>query len=390
MTPRIHLTSLAVLLAACPAHPVVAGADESASTSSSSDDNPPGGVPTGTDTDTDSLPLPGTTDEATSTGTGVDELCGDGVVDPGEGCDDGDNNGSNAACTSACQPNICGDGDVHAGVEACDEGAENVDSGYCRSDCQLGVCGDGLVFTELEACDAGQANGSVYGECDANCTINRCGDGELDVGFEECDDGERNGAGAGGEMGMAGCDLDCGFAGRRIFLSSQAFTGDMGTRAGADLACETMASAAGLRHSERYKALLADANGAPNDFVDADPQDSRPFILPTGLVLAASYSDLLKSGPGPGITTTEQGEVMYDKRVWTNVNPFGDAYLADPTSTCADWSSADKLNSARVGRNAVAPGDPTALAEWKAKKQWLSFSTKSCQWEYRIYCIEAG
>ena len=375
LPPR--LTVLAVLLAGCPAYPVMSGAAESETGSSSSDDDagPPGGVPTGTDTD--DPPGPDTTGEATSTGASTGSVgavvCGDGVVDPEEGCDEGVGNGPNAACTDACQPNVCGDGDVHAGVEACDEGADNVDTGYCRSDCQLGVCGDGFVFAALEVCDAGKANGPIYGQCDANCTINRCGDGELDVGLEECDEGEQNGPGGDGEV--AGCGLDCGFSGRRIFLSSQFFTGAMGTRAGADLACETMAYAAGLRHSERYKALLADVSGAPNDFVVVDPQDDRPFILPTGLVLAASYPALLKSGPGAGVTTTELGEIVYDTPVWTNVNPFGDAYLADPASTCASWNSADKLHSARVGYNAVAPGDAAALAEWKVKKQWLSHST---------------
>ena len=393
MTLPYRLVVLAVLLAGCPAHSVMPEAAESGSSAPSSGDTPPpGGVPTSTDTD--SSPGPGTTSDAASTGdssgsVGV-EVCGDSIVDPGEGCDEGAANGPNAVCTDACQLNVCGDGDVHAGVEACDEGAENVDNGYCRSDCQLGVCGDGFLFAALEECDSGDANGSVFGQCDANCTINRCGDGELDVGFEECDEGELNGSGWGGEMGLAGCDLDCGFSGRRIFLSSQNFNGDMGTRAGADLACETMAYAAGLRHSERYKALLADANGAPNDFVEVDPQDDRPFILPTGLVLAASYSDLLQSGPGAGITTTELGEVLYGSLVWTNVNPFGDAYLEDAASTCASWTSADATRSARVGFNAVAPGDAAALAEWQAKKQWLSFSTELCNDSFRIFCVEAS
>ncbi|HEY0138680.1 MAG TPA: hypothetical protein VGB85_31565 [Nannocystis sp.] len=390
MTLGHRFPPLALLLAGCPAYPVLPDAAESGSSSSSTGDlDPPGGVPTGTDTD--DVPGPGTTGEASNGGsTGSVAVCGDGIVDSGEGCDDGAGNGPNAACTSACRPNVCGDGDVYAGVEGCDEGAENVDTGYCRSDCQLGVCGDGFVFAALEECDAAEANGTVYGQCDTNCTINRCGDGELDAGFEECDEGELNGSGQDDEMGLAGCDLDCGFAGRRIFLSSQFFTGDMGTRAGADLACETMAYAAGLRHSERFKALLADAKGAPNDFVQANPQDDRPFILPTGVVLAASYPDLIASGPGAGITTTELGEVLYEKKVWTNVNPFGDAYLEDPASTCASWTSADKLNSARLGYNAVAPGDAAALAEWTAKKQWLSFSSEGCNFSYRIYCVEAS
>ena len=391
LPPR--LTVLAVLLAGCPAYPVMSGAAESETGSSSSDDDgPPGGVPTGTDTD--DAPGPGTTGEATSTGSSTGsvgvEVCGDGIVDPGEGCDEGAANGPYAACTDECEPNVCGDGHVFLGVEGCDEGAGNVDTGYCRSDCQLGVCGDGFLLAGLEACDAGGANGPTYGQCDSTCTINRCGDGELDVGFEECDEGALNGSGGGGEMGVAGCDSDCGFAGRRIFLSSQTFTGAMGTRAGADLACETMAYAAGLRHSERYKALLADTSGAPNDFVVVEPADDRPFILPTGLVLAASYPDLLKAGPGAGVTTTELGEVLYDKKVWTNVNPFGGAYLENAASTCASWNSADAIHSARAGYNAVAPGDAAALAEWKFKKQWLSFSNELCNLSLRIYCIEAS
>jgi len=116
----------------------------------------------------------------------------------------------------------------------------------------------------------------------------------------------------------------------------------------------------------------------------------RPFILPGGLIVAASYPELIKLGPGEGVTTTELGEMLFKKMVWTNINPAGDAYLEDPASTCAEWSSADKLKSARAGINAVAPGDAAALAEWKANKRWLSAGSLSCSAPYRIYGIEAG
>ena len=381
-----------LILTGCPAHPGSPdAADTGTGSSSTGEHGPPDDTPTGSPTNDPTEPSTAGEGSTTGQGTTTDAtgVCGDDVVDADEGCDEGAANGPYAACTDVCQVNLCGDGKVLVGVEGCDEGPANVDDGYCRSDCQLGVCGDGFVFAGLEQCDAAVL-GPAYGQCDEQCTINRCGDGELDVGFEECDEGELNGSGGGGEVGLASCDIDCGFAGRRIFLSSQTFTGDLGTRAGADLACETMAYAAGLRHSERYRALLADASGAPNDFVEAAPQDDRPFILPTGLVLAASYADLITSGPGEGVTTTELGEILHDKAVWTNVNPFGDAYLKDPASTCASWTSADKLHSARVGFNAVAPGDAAALAEWKAQKQWLSGSSEACASPYRIYCIEAS
>src|SRR5262249_876252 len=50
-------------------------------------------------------------------------ICGNGVLDLGEDCDDG-NTDNTDACTSECQPATCGDGFVQAGVEACDDGNE--------------------------------------------------------------------------------------------------------------------------------------------------------------------------------------------------------------------------------------------------------------------------
>lgn len=316
-------------------------------------------------------------------------VCGDGIPSGDEECDAGADNGPYGWCTETCALNVCGDGKVLVGTEGCDQGELNDDEGYCKSDCQLGVCGDGKLFFGVEECDAGAAASDVYGECDASCTVNRCGDGTLDPGFEECDAGADNGLDPRGEAGMAGCDLECGLAGRRVFLSSQLFTGDLGTRVGADLACQNMAKAAGFKHFERFKALLADAEVDPFDFVLADPA-GRPFMLPSGLVLAADVAALVKDGPGDGITLTETGQTLHGLKVWTNLNVAGTAYLKDPASTCAGWSSADPDDAARIGLNAPPPGDAAALATWKAKKQWLSYATWTCKDPYRIYCIEAS
>jgi len=70
----------------------------------------------------------------------VDELvechCGDGILDPGEACDDG-NLVPTDDCTSICQPAACGDGVVGA-TEACDDG--NTEGGdACPADCELPV-----------------------------------------------------------------------------------------------------------------------------------------------------------------------------------------------------------------------------------------------------------
>jgi cysteine-rich repeat protein len=59
--------------------------------------------------------------------------CGNGVVDPGEACDDG--NGSNTdACLTSCVAASCGDGFLHAGVEACDDG-NRVSGDGCSATC---------------------------------------------------------------------------------------------------------------------------------------------------------------------------------------------------------------------------------------------------------------
>lgn len=69
---------------------------------------------------------------------GLDQIpvayCGDGVLDEGEECDDGDANDDAGACTGECRINVCGDGLVFEGVEECDEADEN-GADVCSEEC---------------------------------------------------------------------------------------------------------------------------------------------------------------------------------------------------------------------------------------------------------------
>lgn len=88
--------------------------------------------------------------------------CGNGRVDPGEDCDDG-NRADGDACPANCQIVICGDGEVE-GDEECEDGNENEDDD-CRN-CRLPACGDGVLDHALgEECDGDQD----LGTCDATC-----------------------------------------------------------------------------------------------------------------------------------------------------------------------------------------------------------------------------
>ena len=110
--------------------------------------------------------------------------CGDGVVDDGEVCDDANPDNSDD-CLDTCQSASCGDGFVHAGVEACDD-ANDVDTDDCPGTCQAAACGDGFVHAGVEACD--DANDLDTDDCPGTCQAAVCGDGFVHAGAEACDD----------------------------------------------------------------------------------------------------------------------------------------------------------------------------------------------------------
>jgi len=111
--------------------------------------------------------------------------CGNGLLDPGEECDDG-NPSDTDGCTNACRLAVCGDGFVRAGVELCDDGNTS-DNDACLSTCRPAYCGDGFVWIGVEQCDDG--NPSNEDDCLTSCRNAVCGDGFVRTGAEECDDG---------------------------------------------------------------------------------------------------------------------------------------------------------------------------------------------------------
>ena len=137
--------------------------------------------------------------------------CGDGVPDTGEDCDDGDdgNNGSDA-CPDTCLAPVCGDGHVHDGVEVCDDG-NTVDDDNCRGDCgqDMAECGDG-DNDPGEGCDDGAANSNTTANtCRENCQLPVCGDGVADTSYAEQCDGSDLGGGTCATYNLDGGPLTC-------------------------------------------------------------------------------------------------------------------------------------------------------------------------------------
>ncbi len=108
--------------------------------------------------------------------------CGDAVANNGEACDDG-NRVNGDGCDNNCTASACGNG-VRSGREGCDDG-NSVDGDGCDSNCAVTVCGNGVV-TAGELCDDGNA---FDGDgCDGNCTETACGN-DISTQGESCDDG---------------------------------------------------------------------------------------------------------------------------------------------------------------------------------------------------------
>ena len=84
----------------------------------------------------------------------TEAACGNGSVEVGEQCDDG-NDTNTDECTNGCEVGVCGDGVTRTdlalgdeGFEACDDGNDS-DLDGCTTQCVAATCGDGIVRQDL-------------------------------------------------------------------------------------------------------------------------------------------------------------------------------------------------------------------------------------------------
>lgn len=139
-------------------------------------------------------------------------VCGDGVPEGTEDCDDG-NVTSGDGCSATCmiEPAACGNGIVQAGEE-CDDGNRLSGDG-CDQNCQgeqgtAPICGNGTLERH-ELCDDGNGTSGdgcflcqveAGWDCSNNTCKSICGDGRK-VGLEQCDDDNLS--------DFDGCDHHC-------------------------------------------------------------------------------------------------------------------------------------------------------------------------------------
>jgi cysteine-rich repeat protein len=208
--------------------------------------------------------------------------CGNNIVTVPEECDDG-NNIDDDGCDNNCILTSCGDGNLDSG-EQCDNGANNANDGSCTRLCQNARCGDGLTFANNEQCDDG--NQTNTDSCTNTCTTAACGDGFVQPG-EACDDGNSNT----GDGCNAACQLEnCG--------DGASVEGEL---------CFTTQSISSLGPSTRVAVADFDGNGR-DDIVLCSLTHLETFMSGQNGVLAPGVSfNVTNLGGCTGLTTGNFG-----------------------------------------------------------------------------------
>ena len=304
-------------------------------------------------------PVTTTTTSSSSEGSGESSastepgpVCGDGIVEGDEGCDDGfSNNLPGNPCTDGCQPAACGDGSVQASnQEACDHGVFNVEMpGYeqCSTSCTRGpYCGDGVV--------------------------------QADAG-EECEPGGR-------EDEVKNCAGMCRHKPRILFITSTRHTGDLGGLAGADQICNKCAAQEdGLTGT--YRAwLLVDGQSLADRFPEFMAPVAWNFTNTAAGLLAKDFAALVAMGPKQPIAFTEAGEPLAEELVWTGITADGVAAGGD----CGQWTS-EAGAPALVGHSGHVPNVGPEALKWQVERRWTDSGVKlTCHQQYPFYCLQVG
>lgn len=320
-------------------------------------DSDTGGTSSTTGTSTDATPgIPTTSGggsgdaETTTASTGDAAVCGDGVIEGSELCDDGfAANKPENPCTKGCTPARCGDGYVQASNhETCDDGDFNVEiAGYgqCSTTCTRSAwCGDGIVQSEAgEECEPGAAEDDT-------------------------------------------CGAMCRHASRFVFLIDTLHTGDLGGLAGADKRCnQAVADHPGLTGT--YRAwLMVDGQTLAARFPEFTEPGSWNFTNTSTGLLATSFAELLTKGPAEPIAFTATGDALPQAPVWTGITKDGLAAGGD----CAQWTS-ENGSPALAGNSGYVPNVGPQALQWRLDRAWTDHGIKlECTELKHFYCVQVA
>ncbi|MCY1071143.1 hypothetical protein OV090_40750 [Nannocystis sp. RBIL2] len=299
------------------------------------------------------------------------ELCGNGMVDEGEECDDGNHvamDGCEYNCTETVIPASCGDGKTDV-REECDDGNDD-DTDDCLSSCKNAFCGDGQRHDGVEACDNGGDNSdTAYGGCTTQCQLGpRCGDEAVEAPEEECDDGTPDGDDL--------CNACKNVPYRYIFVTSDTFKGDFNKLPGADARCLIAASDLPAAEAAGWTAWLSDDETSASTRMDTTFVGWYVLPGPEQTLVARNWAGLTSGKLQNPINRDEAGDqVPANATAWTNTKADGKILSLDTASHCNIWDS-------NTGTGSV--GSPNAT-----DAMWANTGTvEDCSTMHHLYCVQ--
>ena len=339
-------------------------------------------------------------------------VCGDGMLDSGEECDDG-NKDDLDACPSTCTAATCGDGFVWKDVEECDDGNED-DGDACLAHCVAAICGDGHVWADVEECD--DADQDETDDCSSLCRLASCGDGVVHVGVEDCDeagesvtcdgdctvvecgDGHPNMLAGeecddGNDSSLDNCYPSCKAPSMIVFLSSELYTGDLGGISGADAKCQALADAAQV--AGKFRAWLwtnaIDPEGtfyhSPGKYIRLDKVEvAKNFEQFAAGELLAPFNVTELKEVVTGDQPNPYSEHVPYSTTWTGSNPDYWDYLNMPGRTCGNWTSGeDDPPFLYYGSTSLAENTTLGFAQFD---MGISLVTYGCGVHAHLLCVQ--
>lgn len=159
-------------------------------------------------------------------------------------------------------------------------------------------------------------------------------------------------------------------AGKKVFVTSTSYTGDLGGLAGGDAKCHDRALASGFTTTANpkiFKAWLSDTATDAKDRLTSN----GPWVRPDGFKIADTKADLLD---GLLYTSISQNELGAYARamVWTGTDSNG----IKNADRCNDWTDG---TAGFNGRQGFAPA---------TNGVWSAYPIDTCNVVKLLYCFE--
>ena len=258
----------------------------------------------------------------------------------------------------------CGNGVVEDGEE-CDDG-NTEDGDACLSTCVQARCGDGVIWSDQEYCDDGNAEDGD--DCLSTCIPATCGDGHLRRSVESCDDGNN--------FSGDGCDPLCAHE-FIMFATQGVYVGNFGSKAVANELCRGEAKAAGL--TGNYVAWLS--SGEEGLAGSALPL-GEPLKRTDGALIVHAAEEIILS-----FDTTLMAAVNLDAEgnlveglAWTGTSASGGA-----GADCSSWTDSSPSKSGVVG--AVNAKDARWTRDGHFDNIIFVLDLSSCDVQHYLYCF---